>query len=87
MARNLSYFSADTLAALDRFIAKSDVPPSPRLSRESAIEVVVRDWLMGQGYLAIPSPPGESGSDKQPVVPALHVTDDTTTTFGEPKDS
>jgi hypothetical protein len=71
------------LDAIDRFIAKSDVPPAIRLTREDALVVIARDWLMGQGYLPIPQAPGELVDTNPSATPALHVTDDTDTVFGE----
>jgi hypothetical protein len=83
MTNDLPFLDAATLAALDRFIDKSDEPPTPRLSREEAVNVVVQDWLMAQGYMPIPQEPGETVETNEAAVPAAHVLDDTKTTFGE----
>ena len=83
MSDQLSFLDAATLAALDRFIDKSDEPPAPRLSRQEAINVVVQDWLMGQGFMPIPQEPGAGVETNEAAVPATHVLDDTQTTFGE----
>jgi len=53
-------------AGLDRFITARDEPPQGRMSTEDAINVIVRDWLMGQGYLPLPG-------ERTPVKPALNA--------------
>ena len=85
MSDDLSFLNAATLAALDRFIDKADEPPTPRLSREEAISVVVQDWLMGQGFMPIPQEPGGAVETNEAALPATHVLEDTQTTFGENK--
>lgn len=47
----------DLLPALERFIDHRDEPPRGRMSRNDALNVIVRDWLMGQGYLDLPEDP------------------------------
>ena len=59
---------ADVAAALDRFIAERDRPPLGRMTREEAVEVIVRDWLMAQGHLPLPG-------EETPIVPALAAAD------------
>ena len=59
--------SAISLAAelhdgLARFIADRDEPPRGRMTPDDAVNVIVRDWLMAQGYIPLP------GAD--PVLPA-----------------
>jgi hypothetical protein len=44
----------DLLAGLDRFISHRDEPPRGRMSSNDAINVILRDWLMAQGYLDLP---------------------------------
>ena len=58
----------DLLAGLDRFIADRDRPPRGRMERNEAIAVIVRDWLMAQGFLDIP---GETDE----ITPALEAAD------------
>ncbi len=54
MAGHFDDMPPELLAGLDRFIDEQDVPPNPRLSRDEAVAVIVRDWLQAQGYLALP---------------------------------
>jgi hypothetical protein len=42
---------ADLVAALDAFIAQRG---SADLSRSAAVNVIVQDWLISQGYLPLP---------------------------------
>src|SRR5690554_6244916 len=48
----------DLLAALERFISHRDEPPRGRMTRTDAINVILRDWLVGQGYLELPPDQG-----------------------------
>ena len=45
---------ADLLEGLQKFIAHRDEPPVGRMSLDDAVNAVVEDWLMGQGYLPLP---------------------------------
>tara|TARA_R110002020_G_scaffold14227_18_gene50527 strand:+ start:670 stop:882 length:213 start_codon:yes stop_codon:yes gene_type:complete len=45
---------ADLRDGLARFIADRDEPPHGRMSPGDAVNVIVRDWLMGQGYIPLP---------------------------------
>lgn len=54
MAGDIDEMPPELLAGLDRFIDGQDAPPNPRLSRQEAVGVIVRDWLQAQGYLALP---------------------------------
>lgn len=45
------------LEGLDRFIADRDRPPRGHMTREQAVSVIVRDWLMSQGYVPLPDDP------------------------------
>lgn len=53
---------------LERFIADRDRPPATRMSEEQAINVIVGDWLMGQGYMPFPD-------DEQGITTALEAAD------------
>jgi hypothetical protein len=53
-----SWLTSELLSGIDRLIADRNIPPTPRLSREEALQMIVRDWLQGQGYVALPD--GES---------------------------
>ncbi|SEQ43799.1 hypothetical protein SAMN05428969_3105 [Devosia sp. YR412] len=39
---------------LKQFIAEHDEPPGGRMSAQDAVNVIVQDWLMAQGYIALP---------------------------------
>ena len=54
------------LEGLDRFIEDRDRPPRGHMTRDEAISVIVRDWLMSQGYLQLPD-------DPNPITPALQA--------------
>lgn len=59
---------ADMKHALDAFIAERDEAPMGRMTPSEAVNVIVRDWLTGQGYLAILG-------DEDTVVHALDAAD------------
>jgi hypothetical protein len=44
----------DLVDAIERFIAHRDEPPRGRMSRNDALNVILRDWLVAQGYLDLP---------------------------------
>ena len=54
------------LKGLDRFIEDRDRPPRGHMTQDEAISVIVRDWLMSQGYLPLPD-------DPNPITPALQA--------------
>jgi len=56
-------------AALQKFIEHRDVPPSPRMTDNDAVNVIVRDWLTGQGFLELP----EAADDVTPALEAARV--------------
>lgn len=58
----------ELLDGLEQFIAARDEPPRGRMSHEDAVNVIVRDWLMGQGFVPLPGDPDE-------IVPALDAAD------------
>ena len=45
------------LDGLEGFIADRDEPPRGKMSYDDAVNVIVRDWLMGQGYVDLPDDP------------------------------
>ncbi|RYG94768.1 MAG: hypothetical protein EON57_17780 [Alphaproteobacteria bacterium] len=54
MSADLNSLPVELRVGIDRFIDEQDIPPNPRLSREDALVVIVRDWLQAQGYVALP---------------------------------
>ena len=46
-------------AGLDAFINQRDEPPRGRMTYHDAVNVIVRDWLMGQGFMPLPDDPDE----------------------------
>ena len=52
------------LDGVEQFIADRDEPPRGKMTYDDAINVIVRDWLMGQGYIPLPGDPNA-------VTPAL----------------
>ena len=47
----------ELLDGLEQFIDDRNEPPRGKMTHEDAINVVVRDWLMGQGYVPLPNDP------------------------------
>lgn len=47
----------ELLDGVEGFIADRDEPPRGKMSYDDAINVIVRDWLMAQGYIALPDDP------------------------------
>lgn len=68
---NASWLTAELLSGIDRLIDDQDVPPNPRLSREEALQMIVGDWLQGQGYVAMPD-----GKKVVPVTAASRIVND-----------
>lgn len=56
----------DLLDGLENFITDRDQPPLGKMTYAAAVNVALRDWLMSQGYVALP---GDSDS----IVPALEA--------------
>ena len=56
----------ELLDGIEKFIADRDEPPRGKMTYNDAINVIVRDWLMGQGYVSLPD-------DPNPVTPALEA--------------
>jgi hypothetical protein len=67
MTGQLEWITPEIDAGLERFIEASDKPPTPRMGREEAVELIVRDWLQSQGFVPFPD-----GSTSAPV-PATHA--------------
>ena len=44
----------ELLDGVEQFIADRDEPPSGKMTHAEAVNVIVRDWLMAQGYLPLP---------------------------------
>jgi hypothetical protein len=61
----------ELLDGLEQFIADRDEPPRGRMSYDDAVNVIVRDWLMSQGYMPLPG----NGSDITPALEAAEVPD------------
>lgn len=55
----------ELLDGIENFIADHDGPPQGEMTVDEAVNTMLRDWLMGQGYLAIP------GDEEVEVVTAL----------------
>lgn len=62
MTFNPDWLSDELIDGIDKYVARAAVPPNVRLTREEAVEVIVRDWLQSQGYLPLPD-----GSEIAPV--------------------
>lgn len=47
------------LDGMEQFIADREEPPRGKMSYDDAVNVILRDWLMSQGYLPLPGEDGE----------------------------
>lgn len=47
----------ELLDGVEQFIADRNQPPQGKMTHQDAVNVIVRDWLMGQGYMALPDDP------------------------------
>lgn len=54
----------DLLDGVEQFIADRNEPPRGKMTYDDAVNVIVRDWLMGQGYMPLPD-------DDDSIIPAL----------------
>ena len=45
----------ELLDGVEQFIADRDEPPRSKMTYDDAVNVIVRDWLMGQGYIPLPN--------------------------------
>jgi hypothetical protein len=57
------------LDGLEQFIADRDEPPRGRMGYDDAVNIIVRDWLMGQSYIPLPDDP----DDLTPALDAARV--------------
>lgn len=67
MTGQLEWITPELADGLERYIEANDEPPAPRMSREEALQTIVRDWLQSQGFVPLPD-----GSAVTPV-PALQA--------------
>ncbi len=44
----------DLLDGVGQFIASRNEPPRGKMTYDDAVNVIIRDWLMGQGYIPLP---------------------------------
>ncbi|MET3900422.1 hypothetical protein ABIB57_004388 [Devosia sp. UYZn731] len=56
----------ELLDGVEQFIADRDEPPNGKMSYDDAVNVIVRDWLMAQGYVSLPD-------DEAGITPALEA--------------
>jgi hypothetical protein len=54
----------ELLEGIEQFIADRAAPPAGKMTYEVAVNTIVEDWLMAQGYMPLP------GEDS-PITPAL----------------
>ena len=62
---------AELLDGLEQFIADRNEPPRGKMTHDDAVNVIVRDWLMGQGYMPLPG----NSDDITPALEAAKVPD------------
>ena len=46
------------LAGIEQFIAHRNEPPRGKMSHDDAVNVIVEDWLIAQGYMTLPDDTG-----------------------------
>lgn len=56
----------ELLDGVEQFIADRDEPPRSKMTYYDAVNVIVRDWLMAQGYIPLPD-------DDVAIIPALEA--------------
>jgi hypothetical protein len=61
----------ELLDGLEQFIADRNEAPRGKMTLDDAVNVIVRDWLMSQGYLPLPG----SAGDITPALEAAAVPD------------
>ena len=44
----------ELLDGLEQFIADREEPPRGKMTYTDAVNVIVKDWLMAQGYIPLP---------------------------------
>ena len=42
------------LDGIEQFISARDEPPRGKMSYDDAVNVIIKDWLISQGYLPLP---------------------------------
>lgn len=47
----------ELMDGIENFIADRNEPPRGKMSLDDAVNVMVKDWLMSQGYVPIPDEP------------------------------
>lgn len=58
----------ELLDGLEQFIADRNEPPRGKMSFDDAVNVIIEDWLMAQGYIPLPD-------DGTTITPALDAAD------------
>lgn len=58
----------ELLDGVEQFIADRDEPPRGRMSLDDAVNVILQDWLMSQGYVPLPD-------DESPILSAIDAAD------------
>lgn len=58
----------ELLDGVEQFIADRDEPPRGRMSLDDAVNVILQDWLMSQGYVPLPD-------DEGPILSAIDAAD------------
>ena len=59
----------ELLDGVEQFIADRNEPPRGKMSYDDAVNVILRDWLMAQGYIELPGDPDRI----TPALKAAHV--------------
>jgi hypothetical protein len=56
----------ELLDGVEQFIADRNEPPNGKMSYDDAVNVIVKDWLMAQGYVPVPGKGAEITPDSKP---------------------
>lgn len=59
----------ELLDGVEQFIADRNEPPNGKMSYDDAVNVIVQDWLMAQGYFPLP----DDGDEITPALKAANV--------------
>lgn len=59
----------ELLDGLEQFIADRNEPPRGKMSYDDAVNVIIEDWLMAQGYIPLP----DDGTQIKPALDAADV--------------
>ena len=62
----------ELLDGVEQFVGDRDQPPNGKMSYEDATNVIVIDWLMGQGYIPLPDSSDEATPDHHTARGAEH---------------